>query len=343
MSVLERQVEEAIARDALEATVRTERMRNKVPAEVTSRSDQQARLNFLRRSLEDDELAERTFERVLAGNELQPVAYLERGAIASRAIARIQVRSPAGTVLEWGTGFLISPRVLVTNHHVFPNASRAAPSLAHFSYEADLDDSPLGPIVFSLHPEELFHTSPELDFTVVAVGARSDDDAIALDSFGCLPLLEMVGKAFEGEWLTIVQHPGGERKQLCVRENRLIKRTPDMLWYTTDTMPGSSGSPVFNNDWYVVALHHRGIPEERNGVWQTVDGRDYDPRTMDDTQVKWIANEASVRAESPRLCARNCRHTRSFNPCLPRHRAARASPGASRPTPHRIRHRSPLP
>jgi V8-like Glu-specific endopeptidase len=28
--------------------------------------------------------------------------------------------------------------------------------------------------------------------------------------------------------------------------------------YLTDTLKGSSGSPVFNSNWEVVALHHRG-------------------------------------------------------------------------------------
>ena len=80
---------------------------------------------------------------------------------------------------------------------------------------------------------------------------------------GAYPLLDVTGKASEGEWLTIVQHPNGERKQVCVRENQLLKREGDVLWYSTDTMPGSSGSRVFNNDWFVVALHHRGVGRRR--------------------------------------------------------------------------------
>lgn len=30
------------------------------------------------------------------------------------------------------------------------------------------------------------------------------------------------------------------------------------MQYLTDTMPGSSGSPVFDKDWRLVALHHSG-------------------------------------------------------------------------------------
>jgi endonuclease/exonuclease/phosphatase family metal-dependent hydrolase len=35
-----------------------------------------------------------------------------------------------------------------------------------------------------------------------------------------------------------------------------------VLRYRTDTEPGSSGSPVFNNDWQLVALHHAGYRED---------------------------------------------------------------------------------
>ena len=95
----------------------------------------------------------------------------------------------------------------------------------------------------------------------------------------------------DGEWLTIVQHPKGERKQVCVRENQLLKRDTDVLWYSTDTMGGSSGAPVFNNDWLIVALHHSGVPDTKNGKWQTVHGTDYDPARHSEDDIKWIANE----------------------------------------------------
>ena len=117
--------------------------------------------------------------------------------------------------------------------------------------------------------------------------------ATPLDAFGYLPLLDVTGKAAEGEWLTIVQHPAGQMKQVCVRENQLLKRTDDFLWYSTDTLPGSSGSPVFSNDWLVVALHRAGVPQRRDGVIQTNLGRDFNPATDKETDIKWIANEGA--------------------------------------------------
>jgi endonuclease G len=291
----ERDVARAIERLDFDLEALVAERRGKPPADFASAEMRERRAAFLRASLSEELDPASSFERVLAGNELQPASYLQRGAIAARAIARIAVRGVGGEQQGWGSGFLIAPRVLLTNNHVLESAEVARTSRAEFEYELDVADAPRGPIPFRLRPDELFITSGPLDFTAVAIEPRSLDGARSLASFGWLPLLPDQGKAFDGEWLTIVQHPQGERKQVCVRENQLLKRTTDVLWYTTDTQPGSSGSPVFNNDWFVVALHHSGVPEIKNGRWQTVDGRDWDKATMRADQIKWLANEG-IRA-----------------------------------------------
>src|SRR5262249_44290809 len=90
--------------------------------------------------------------------------------------------------------------------------------------------------------------------------------------------------------------PGGERKQVCVRENKLLKYDDNspFIWYQTDTVGGSSGSPVFNNSWDVVALHHSSVPRMKkvNGrdVWLAKDGSVW-TSNMGDDAVDWIANE----------------------------------------------------
>ena len=40
--------------------------------------------------------------------------------------------------------------------------------------------------------------------------------------------------------------------------NQVVGLWEYRLQYSTDTMPGSSGSPVFNDLWQVIALHHAG-------------------------------------------------------------------------------------
>jgi endonuclease G, mitochondrial len=63
-----------------------------------------------------------------------------------------------------------------------------------------------------------------------------------------------------GEVANIVQHPDGRLKEVVLRENRLVARLDTVLHYVADTEPGSSGSPVFNNQWQAIALHHWGGP-----------------------------------------------------------------------------------
>jgi len=290
MSVLQQLAVPSIETVAINISRRAEELRERKPTDVNSTAVLDKRLQFLRESLGSEGVD--TFERVINGDELQPVTYLTRGAIAARAVARIELR---GGLDGYGTGFLIAPNVLITNNHVLPTAAVAASALVQFTYEVNLDDAPINPINFRTDSDKLFFTSKELDFSIVAVEGVAESGGVGLDQFGCLPLLDVTGKASDGEWLTVIQHPDGARKQVCVRDNQLLKRGDNVLWYTTDTKPGSSGSPVFNNDWYVVALHHKGIPEMKNGMIQTIDGRDYDPATMADNRVKWIANEG-VRA-----------------------------------------------
>ena len=137
--------------------------------------------------------------------------------------------------------------------------------------------------------------SRELDFTIAAVEPMTGT-ATRLEEYGWLRLNPQPGKAFVGEYLTIIQHPGGEPKQICVRENKLIRYDENgpFLWYETDTSGGSSGSPVFNNDWEVVALHHSSVPKTKNvgskTVWLARNGEPW-TSAMGDAQVDWIANE----------------------------------------------------
>ena len=71
----------------------------------------------------------------------------------------------------------------------------------------------------------------------------------------------------------IIQHPSGERKQLALRENQVVDVLDNFLHYRTDTSPGSSGSPVFNDQWEIVALHHSGVPKkDAQGRILTKDG-----------------------------------------------------------------------
>jgi endonuclease G, mitochondrial len=292
MGIIEEQIkrarERAIGFDVVELV---SRVKDLPPTDIASEKQKRDRLAFLETTLQDTELARGVFERIVEGNELQDINYLPRGEIVSRSICRIALKNTSGVRHGWATGFLISPRVLLTNYHVFPDEISAFRSTAQFQVEKDISGSVKRSAEFSLNPKTLFFADKELDFAVVAVDEISSD-SVRLSEFGYLPIVGQVGKAVDGEWLTVIQHPNGALKQVCIRENKLLKRTADVLWYSTDTLAGSSGSPVFNNEWYVVALHHSGIPSTSNGYMQTLDGTNYDATADPDMlRIKWIANE----------------------------------------------------
>lgn len=269
----------------------SDRTRGASPDTVASRKQINARRRFLESLYDDDRQARQAFERIIGGNELQDVNFLERGALVARTVLRIVIRSGGGRILGYGSGMMVGDGVLLTNNHVLPNSDVARASYAEAFYEKDLEGDEARTRTFGMQPDKLFYTYEPLDFSLVALSPRDRSGDFELASLGWTPLIGKLGKVLEGEWMTIVQHPKGERKQLAVRENQLLKCEPDVLWYSTDTLGGSSGSPVYNNDWLMVALHHSGVPETREGRWQTVDGRDYDPDRDNEDKIKWIANE----------------------------------------------------
>ena len=216
-------------------------------------------------------------ERILNQSDLFPIAYLQVGLNVARSVCRISLRGRSGKVLGYGTGFMVSPSLLLTNNHVLTDVETAKYSLAEFNYEDDERFMPRPVDSFRLDPERLFLTDEAMDFTLVAVEPTANTN-IPLAGFGHLPILPQAGKILEGEYVSIIQHPQGGPKAVTLRENQVRFLADDFIHYLTDTEPGSSGSPVFNDQWVVVALHHAGVPDPNDGT-------------------RWIANEG-VRISS---------------------------------------------
>lgn len=206
------------------------------------------------------------FERIIGASDLLSINFLDRGRRAAAAVCRIKVPADGGA--WYGTGFLVGPRLLLTNHHVLANPDEASQAEAQFAYEHDLDGVLQDPVCFNLAPHEVFYTNAELDFAFVGVTPLSDQ-GVPLTRFGRLPLLPISGKAVDGEWVSIVQHPGGEAKQIAIHASQILELDPAVaagvnldafIHYSTDTEPGASGAPVMNDQWQVLALHHKAVP-----------------------------------------------------------------------------------
>ena len=274
--------------DTLLKDVQVDEEREATPQQV------EARRLAIQRDVADPLAARVRLERILKGNDLSDISYLEQGLAAGRPVCRIVLRKN-GSLVGYGTGFLVAPGVLMTNQHVFEDPSCVRESIAQFRYERDVHGLEVASVDFGFRLSPAPIISTELDFAIVQVEPRSLRGE-ALQPFAWLRLDPTPGKAFVGEYLTIIQHPKGERKQICVRENKLLKYADKdpYVWYETDTVSGSSGSPVFNNSWDVVALHHSSVPETKRvkgkDVWLTRDGTVWSA-DMGEDEIAWKANE----------------------------------------------------
>ncbi|MEZ6132870.1 MAG: DNA/RNA non-specific endonuclease [Planctomycetaceae bacterium] len=184
------------------------------------------------------------------------VSFLARGVAAAKSVARVAFLSGQAQ----GTGFMVSDRLFLTNHHVIESKTQSDRFKLEFGYERDANGTVRETTAFRFDPSFFLTDSIDgLDFTLIGVGqkiAGSGD----LASFGWNRLSGASDKHALGEVANIIQHPDGRLKEVVLRENRLVSRLDFALHYIADTEPGSSGSPVFNNDWEVIALHHWGGP-----------------------------------------------------------------------------------
>ena len=133
-------------------------------------------------------------ERVLGTNDFLGVAFLERGLQVARTVARVSIRGRTGSPIGYGTGFLVAPRLLMTNNHVLSSATDATDSVAEFDYYVRADGTPATIRVFSLQPDLFFQTDPNLDYTLVAV-AETSASGSPLSTYGWNQLIPEEGKS----------------------------------------------------------------------------------------------------------------------------------------------------
>lgn len=234
-------------------------------------------------------VVEEILERVLDDPDLRPVHWLQGGLRVAGAVAMI--KGPVGN----GTGFLVTPWLFMTNHHVLPSEDAAAAAEVRFGYQEQESGDIVGVTRLGLDPARFFVSSPDtaLDYTVVAIEPMPDGAAPG-DVLGAIPLVGAIGKILEGEPINIIQHPEGRPKEIAFRNNALIKLVDaDVMTYSTDTDRGSSGAPVLNDQWELVGLHRASV-EATDELGRPVDrtGRPVDATTPVSLRA-WTANKGS--------------------------------------------------
>lgn len=269
-----------------------DKVKQALPYRAEALSDQMLEL-VARGRIMEDEITNDLMERVIGETrDFLSIEFLERGVLANRAVGRIVTQLGGGRA-SYGTGFLVSPHLLVTNWHVLKSKDAAASSAVEFDYQLDLSGSPLMVQNFELDPARFFLNDKGLDFALVAVKEVSARGKRLAD-LGWCPLIGTQGKIILGNAVNIIQHPRGEMKQVVIRENKLVdlpESVKTVAHYEGDTEPGSSGSPVYNDQWEVVALHHSGVPKkDADGNFLDIHGNIW-KNEDDPSRLAWVANE----------------------------------------------------
>jgi endonuclease G len=211
-------------------------------------------------------------EKIIFVNDLVPFGFLKGAERTGNSTVRLIVPSfQAGRPRTWpmgnkqkkyfGTGWLIGPKHVITNYHVInardegdPDASDAdfkvqgEKVVVHFDYDGE------GAEGLKVTDTKVCAANKILDYTVIELPGTISRPALPL--WG--GKLELGSDSYLP--VNIIQHPGGNPKQIGIRNNLAAQLTERDLSYFTDTEGGSSGSAVCNDNWSVIALHKASIP-----------------------------------------------------------------------------------
>jgi V8-like Glu-specific endopeptidase len=212
-------------------------------------------------------------ERALSDQDNFLDIYLLIGALyCAQAVGRVEV--PEGQAQ--GTGWLIAPDMLLTNCHVLPKPEYVAEGVVRFGYMRDGSGVKVaGERVVQLD-SDFYHTSPDnqLDYALVRLKERPLVEKMLPTGVGDLSMLDLLRQDKHRGYLmaaprdivnlqpvNIIQHPAQDPLKVVMTRNLVADdATATRVQYYADTKRGSSGSPVFNKLWEVIALHHSGGP-----------------------------------------------------------------------------------
>ncbi len=194
-----------------------------------------------------EETDESLLEKAIGENTLRPIAFMREGLRVARSVAYVGCGGSGS-----GTGFMITPDLFITNHHVISAPERLEKTILRFNYEENFLGEAQKPCEYRAKQDAKFHARKELDYAIFELA----DEPGKKEKWGYLPLRPRDIK--RDDRANIIQHPSGRSKYISFQNNFVEYVGGNVVQYVTTTKRGSSGSPVLNDEWQVVALHHSG-------------------------------------------------------------------------------------
>lgn len=205
--------------------------------------------------------ADPRFELVLGTDRYRSFRWYLTGLTRASRVAKISDRYGTGH----GSGFVVPGKsihpgiaarwVLVTNAHVLSDdPAEQAGTPAALPREAARVSFEAGPKpAAELAVERILFTSPRtrLDTTIATL---SSEPPVGEE----LPIAQALPLLGRNQRVYVIGHPRGGGLSFSLDDNLLLDHDAPRVHYRAPTEGGSSGSPVFNASWDIIALHHAG-------------------------------------------------------------------------------------
>ena len=209
-----------------------------------------------------EKISGKKLEKVFGAESYQPLKWYETGMKRCKAVARIDALNGKHV----GTGFLVKASdffparsekelLLLTNAHVIspddrPHSGALPPEAAVATFEANNETFSVGEVIWSSPPEEL-------DATFVTVEALTASAELCPLKPPAAPF-----DISKQQRVYVIGYPEGGGLAFSLQDSVWLDTNDQFMHYRTPTNPGSSGSPVFDEEyWTLIALHHAGDEE----------------------------------------------------------------------------------
>lgn len=218
---------------------------------------------------------------------INPAAFRETMAALEGQVCWVDV--PGGG----GTGFLVGPDLVLTNEHVVRRITSGLATWRDVACVFDFKEGAGGetvdrkkltrvplsganwlvsakpPSTFDDHPDLGEPGPAEMDYALVRLAEAVGDLPVGGDTVdahaaprGWVKVPKPPPTLQAGQQVFLLQHPKGQPLRLSVGAITKFNASGTRLRYDANSRDGSSGSPVFDADLRLVALHHARDPND---------------------------------------------------------------------------------
>jgi pimeloyl-ACP methyl ester carboxylesterase len=194
-------------------------------------------------------------EKVFGDESYKTLKWYRLGLSRCSSVARFETKMGRGM----GTGFVVNgddihPKLagkflILTNAHIVSETTAVQPALRPDEAVVTFECWPECEKQYEI--ESVIWSSPpgELDATLVELKP-------ALTK--CVGNSKWVPVNAQKKHVYLIGHPLGGSLSLSLHDNMFLAYRDPKLHYRTPSEPGSSGSPVFDDNWDFIGLHHAG-------------------------------------------------------------------------------------